>query len=264
MEHQQNSFFLSAFKPAENLTLAERAERILSQQRFIADELQRWTWFLTDKTEIDIRDDACYDLIYKQAKKGMNAKMVKITRYQPGDIPDTQSTCLFFITKKFYPEPFSVSHRLGYYGNYDKNESIGVKHFANAEHLNNQGTITGLFEAIESKYKPRELYVTTEEYFHNHSKTPNDTPRTGWITYLDNSIKLPKSKPDFCKVIQRPLGTIFQTTEGLFDDGNPKHIDNALRLEQWFVVNNVNTQSSPAKLDLRGILSKYLPGLNIL
>src|ERR1700743_3146492 len=95
--------FLRAFKPAVNLTLAERTERILLQQRFIADELKIWTWYLVDKTEIDISDDAFYDSIYKQAKKGMNAGRAEIIRYQPNDIPDLQSTCFFMLSPKLNP-----------------------------------------------------------------------------------------------------------------------------------------------------------------
>lgn len=259
MEFEENDFFLRAIKPAENLTLAQRTERILSQQRFISDELKTWAWFLTDKTEIDIRDDACKHLIYKQVKKGLNAKMVKIIRYQPDDIPDAQSSCIFIISKKFYPEPFIVSHRLGYYGEYSKTESINVDQFIREKHLNNEPTITALIERILKEYKPRELYLSSKEYFHNYSNTPETEPWTGWITYLDNSIHLPKSKPKFCKVNQTPSGTIFQTTDDLFDENNPEHIKNALRLEKWFKDNNVSTQTTPAVSGLKRILSKYLP-----
>jgi len=231
--------FLRAFKPAKNLTLAARTERIISQQRFIADELKIWTWFLSDKTEIDIRDDAIYDLIYKQAKKGMNTKRVKIIRYQPNDIPDMWSTCLFLLSPKFNPEPLIITHRLGWNDKYSESESINIDHFVNAAEVNNKSAITGLVDKILSEYIPENLYVTSKHYFHNISKRPENVPWTGWITYLDKSISLPKIKPDFCDVIQKADGTLFQTSSELFDDNNPEHTENALRLEKWFEKNKV-------------------------
>jgi len=239
MDHQKNDFFLRAFKPAENLTIAQRAERILLQQRFIADELKIWAWYLTDKTEIDIRDDACYDLIYKQAKKGLNAKLVKITRYQPNDIADAQSTCMFLTSPKFIPVPLIITHKLGYCGRYNESETIGFDHFINEESLNNETVLSSLVDRIITEYKPRELYLSTTKYFHDVAKTPDDIAWTGWITYLDNSINLPKLKPDFCQTEQKQTGMLFKTSANMFDDSNPEHVDTALRLEQWFTQNKV-------------------------
>ena len=233
------NLYLQAYKPAQNFTLAERAEKILRQQRFISEELNNWTWYLYDKTPIDLRDDACYELIYKQAKRGMNSKMAKITRYHPHDIPNLQSRCLFYISTNFLPEPFLVSHHLGYNGEYSKNERIHINHFHKTSALNNESTIKSLARKIIKEYTPAVLYVTSSKYILDISKAPYDIPRTGWITYVDNSISLPNSMPDFCRTEQLTNGTLFFTTDGMFNEDNPHHIDTALKLSKWFEENKV-------------------------
>lgn len=154
--------FLRAYKPAQNLTLSERTERIIRQQRFISDELKIWTWYMSDKTEIDVRDDSCYDLIYKRAKKGMNTKRVNIVRYQPNDIPDMQSTCLFLHSKNFPPDPFLIMHQLGWCGEYSKSECINANNFLNASEMNNKSAILKLMNKIIDDYKPTSLYLTSK------------------------------------------------------------------------------------------------------
>jgi hypothetical protein len=233
------NIFLRAYKPAKDLTLADRTELIIRQQRFISDELKIWTWYMFDKTRIDIRDDACYDLIYKRAKKGMNTKRLSIIRYQPNDIPDLQSTCFFLLTKSFPPDPFLTMHQLGWHGKYSEYECINVDHFNNAPEFYNPSAIIGLMDRIIDEYKPALLYITSGHYHRNIAKLPEHTPWTGWITYLDNCITLPKSLPNFCEVQHKANGTLFKVCEEMFDDNNSKHTGTALKLEKWFKSNKV-------------------------
>lgn len=231
--------FLRAYKPADDLTLSERTERIIQQQRAISDELNIWTWYMYDKAEIDIGNDACYDPIYKKVKKGMNTKRVKIIRYQPNDIPDMQSTCFFIRSKNFIPEPFLITHSLGWRGNYSESECINADNFKNSPEMNNKAAILKLTNKIIDEYKPISLYITSKNYHRNIAKLPDNTPWTGWITYLDNSIRLPKKRPDFCQVQTKANGMLFQVCDEMFDDNNPKHSTTALQLEDWFRKNKI-------------------------
>lgn len=225
--------FLEAYKPAQNFSLAERAHRILNQQRFICEEMNNWIWYLYDKAQIDLKDEACYDLIYKQAKRGMNTKLVEITRYQPNDIPDLRSRCLFLRSNDFRSNPLSVHHHTGFFGPYSEIESIHIDHFENAPEFDSALAIKSLVHRIIEEYNPDVLYLTSSKYIIDILKI-KDVPRTGWITYLKNSTLLPKSMPDFCSVEHTSRGVIFYTTDRMFDENNPEHIENALRLSRWF------------------------------
>ncbi|HZY37001.1 MAG TPA: hypothetical protein VFE53_10150 [Mucilaginibacter sp.] len=231
--------YLQAYKPAQNFTLAERAERMVRQQRLISEELNNWIWYLHDKSSIDLRDDACHELIYKQAKRGMNTKMAKITRYQPNDIPDMQSRCLFLKSTDFRSNPFSVSHHLGYFGEYSKVEYIHIDRLENEQDLNGEANVKGLVRKIIRGYDPAVLYLTSSKYICDISKAPDDIPRTGWMTYLKNNIRLPDSMPDFCQVEQLMSGTLFCTIDGMFDEDDPQHVAAAVRLSKWFEKNKV-------------------------
>jgi len=235
--------FLRAFKPANNLTLAQRAEIILHQQRIISDELKFWTWFV-DRTELDIRQDSSYDIIYAQVKKGMNAKMVKITRYNPNDTPDLQSSCIFVYSRKLQ-DSLVITHRLGFFSHpFQESESISIDKINNPIQFESQEVIEGLVNKIISSYKPITLYLSSKNYFHSVAKNPDNIPWTGWLTYLDNSIKIPATYPDFCEVKKTLSGNLFKTTSDLFNEDNPQHTDNALKLEKWFVDNSVLLSST--------------------
>ncbi|HEX3384609.1 MAG TPA: hypothetical protein VHS53_05445 [Mucilaginibacter sp.] len=234
-----SDIFLRAYKPAQNFTLAERTERIMQQQRFISDELKIWTWDLSyNNIELDIRDNACYDLIYKRAKKGMNTKRADTIRYQPGDIPDLQSTC-FFCLKNSGFEHFYITHQLGWNGNFSKSECINIDGFVHAPESYSPSIITRLMDRIIDEYKPKSLCITSSNYHLKIAKRPDSTPWTGWITYLDNSVPLPKKYPDFCEVQTKANGTLFQVCEEMFNDTSSKHTDASLKLEKWFRKNGV-------------------------
>jgi len=230
---------LTAYKPAQNFTLAERAERMLKQQRFISEELNNWIWYLHDKTAIDLRDDACYELIYKQAKRGMNTKMAKITKYQPNDIPDLQSRCDFYKSTDFSPDPFLVSHHLGYNRDYSEKEYIRIDHFYRAPELNNELTIRHLVSKIIQEYDPVGLYVASKKFILEFLNVPHGVPWSGWITYLNKSVRLPDLMPKFCQVEHLTNGVLFNTNDNMFDEDNPQHIDTALKLSKWIEKNKV-------------------------
>lgn len=242
---------LRAFKKSVDLTLEERTNKIINQQKAISKELNQQSWVIFNKkrVEINIQDQNIFEIIYPLVKKGMNTGLITRTRYNQEDIPDTQSRVTFYSTKRVNSSALSITHSLGYYGRFNESESVSIENFETDCIFENRDVFIGLIKCILDFYNPDVLYLTGEEEFRKKTKRnienfeTNNAPWTGWFVYLSNKILPNCNAIDFCNITKMVNGHLIETTDcEIFDQNNEIHCKNALKLEDWFIENNIRTK----------------------
>lgn len=233
---------ITAFGQSPQLTIRQRAEKIMSRHSKFCDIVELYEWeILNRKTDyIDIRNtDVAYPAIYQQTKAGLNAKVVNATRYKEDDIADIPSTCGFYRIKA---RGINVSYSIGYPSIHYPTLRISVERITD-QNLFNKDSILKISKLFIDEWNPCMLCVTDPKYFHDISQVHKlDIPWTGWFTYLHN--ELVSQSIDFGTDTEQLLnGKLIWTTESYFDPTNNEHIKRAQNLEALFEKHNIRLSS---------------------
>jgi hypothetical protein len=224
---------ITAFGQSSKLTIKERAEKVLELHKKFCDIVQvfRWKVYYSKTITINMQEPSlAYPEIFKQVKKGLNAKVANPIRYKENDIADITSNCWFY---NLDTKSFNVQYSIGYPSNYFPSIIMTVENITNEE-IFTEEIIFKISKLFIEEWHPYMLCVTDPEYFHKISKASElPIPWTGWFTYISNELK-PLPKNIKFKTEQVNKGQLIWTTNELFNVDNAEHVKNALELESIF------------------------------
>jgi len=225
---------ITAFGQSPKLTIRERAEKVFALHKKFCDivQLHQWKLYNSKTIVIDMRDQSsAFPEIYKQVKKGLNAKVAKPIRYQENDIADITSNCWFY---NLNSKSFNAQYSIGYPSDYFPSILMTIENITDHV-LFSKETIVKISKLFIEEWQPYTLCVTDSKYFHDLSKASEfHTPWTGWFTFLSNDLKqLPKNLK--FKVDELATGRVVWTTDEYFSVDNENHVQNALELENIFL-----------------------------
>lgn len=220
---------------AQQQTIINRSKYIVDKQYLIGSYLNKFDWYLFDKTFIDIRQqEQVSQLLLKRIKKRIKAHTT--IKDVSDDFLDSISTIDgFYASKKFSADSgltFSV-------GTNTESSLLIIKKALCFEKLNSFEEFKQFIIKLIDFFEPKWIEVSDYIFYNDLVKIESDEYRLGWMTYFSKDIRLPLIPADI-KVEELPNGgRLLITADEIFSIENSEHIRKAKLLVDLFRKNGI-------------------------
>ena len=221
-------------KPEEQ-SIIERAKYIVQKQLLISAYLNKFDWYLADKTPVDIRQqEQVSQLILKRIKKRIIKSTTEV--YVDDDYMDTVSTTDGFYASKKFDADLVLTFNVG---SNTRNSLLVIKKAMSFEKLKEFKELKKFIIKFVEIFEPKYIEISDYVFYNDLMNLELDEYRFGWMTYFSKDVKLPSIPAEIKLEELSNGGRLLITTEETFSCENPDHIRKAKLLVDLFRSNNI-------------------------